>query len=319
MIIVTGGAGFIGSNLIRSLNQSGQQKILVVDNLHKGEKFVNLVGTDFLDYEDKDDFLRRLETGQGPENVEAVFHQGACSDTTEWDGRYMMRNNLSFSKTLLEFCHRRRVPLIYASSAAVYGPNGGAGEDQISETPLNVYGFSKWAFDRYVISHLRELECPVVGLRYFNVYGPREAHKGPMASLVRQWYRQLRDTGLLRLFGACDGFGPGEQRRDFVTVEDVVRVNLWCLEHPGLRGLVNVGTGQSRSFNELAAVLIDTLGAGETAFIPFPERLRGRYQSFTQANLDRLRNAGFEGSFTPIEEGVPRYLAYLDQGERGFT
>jgi len=318
MIIVTGGAGFIGSNVVRGLNRAGHRNILVVDNLQKGNKFVNLVGTDFQDYEDKDDFWQKLRDGREPSGVEAVLHQGACSDTTESDGRYMMRNNVAFSRTLLDFCDLRRIPLIYASSAAVYGEHGS--DHRVGEAPLNVYGFSKWVFDRVVLGRLETLRCPVVGLRYFNVYGPGETHKGSMASLVLQWYRQIRETGRLRLFGEYGGFGPGEQRRDFVTVEDVVRVNLWCLAHPELSGVVDVGTGHSRCFNELAAMVIGFLGRGEVEYIPFPEHLRGKYQSHTRAKLERLRKAGFDGVFSTLEQGVPPYLEYLRQQEaHGFT
>jgi len=320
MIIVTGGAGFIGSNLVRGLNRASVRDILVVDNLRKGEKFVNLLGADFQDYEDKDDFWQHLREGREPGGVEAVFHQGACSDTTEWDGRYMMRNNLGFSKALLAFCERRRIPLIYASSAAVYGIRADADRPPDAEAPLNVYGFSKWVFDQYLLGRRDELRCPVVGLRYFNVYGPGEAHKGAMASLVLQLSRQVLETGRLRLFGEYHGFGAGEQRRDFVTVEDVVRVNLWCLEHPELGGVVDVGTGRSRSFNELASAVIGFLGHGEVEYVPFPGHLRGRYQSHTEARLTPLREAGYASEFEALETGVPRYLRHLQQsGMHGFT
>lgn len=308
MIIVTGGAGFIGSNLIRGLNRAGHRDILVVDNLQKGEKFVNLLGCDFLNYQDKKDFWQLLREGNGPLGVTAVFHQGACSDTTEWDGRYMMRNNVSFSQDLLHFCEHTGAAFIYASSAAVYGCHAdGPGEDA-PVAPLNVYGFSKWVFDQYVQKRLGEIACPVVGLRYFNVYGPGESHKGAMASLVWQWQSQLHQTGKLRLFGEYDGFGPGEHRRDFIAVDDVVAVNLWCLEHPELRGVINVGTGESRSFNDLARAVIQHRGNGDIEYIPFPDTLMGRYQSHTRANLQRLRKAGFSQDFLSLEAGVSSYL-----------
>ena len=305
MFIVTGGAGFIGSNLVKALNRRGAADILVVDDLTDGKKFVNLLGADISDYLDKDEFRRRIRAGQDLGAVEAVLHQGACSVTTEWDGRYMMDVNYEYSKELLAWCEAKRVPFVYASSAAVYGTAGDFREDTAVQRPVNVYGWSKWLFDRHVAA--RRPSVPATGLRYFNVYGPGEAHKGSMASVVWHAHRQLAETGEVRLFEGSHGFGPGEQRRDFVHVGDVAAVNLWFLDHP-VPGVFNVGTGRSRSFNELARAVIAWAGAGRIRYVPFPEHLEASYQAHTEARLDRLRQAGCAHEFRAIEEGVPLTL-----------
>ncbi len=315
MIIVTGGAGFIGSNLIKALNARGYTDILVVDNLTNGVKFKNLVEYHITDYQDKEDFFRCLETQQGlPPAVEAVFHLGACSSTTEWNGRYIMQNNYAYSKHLLHFCQARRAAYLYASSASVYGDGTVFKEEPIYEAPLNMYGYSKFQFDRYVRRYLIEhpTHSQVVGFRYFNVYGPREQHKGSMSSVAFHFNQQVKEQGIVRLFAGCDGYADGEQRRDFVYVADVVAVNLWFLEHAETSGIFNVGTGRSQSFNEVANAVLAWHGRGAIEYIPFPEHLKGRYQSFTQADISALRAAGYTEPFKTVEEGVKLYLDWLN-------
>lgn len=312
MIIVTGGAGFIGSNIVQGLNARGITDILVVDDLTDGRKFVNLADANIRDYLDKNDFLSLIRQGHDFGSVEAVLHQGACSTTTEWDGRFMMATNYDYSKALLHWCLKHCVPFLYASSASVYGAGPVFTEGREHERPLNVYAFSKFQFDQYVRA-LGPLHGQVVGLRYFNVYGPREQHKGSMASVAFHFHRQLLESGKVRLFEGSDGFGPGEQRRDFIHVDDVVAVNLWLLDHPEVRGIFNLGTGRAQSFNDVARAVIAFHGRGEIEYIPFPEHLKGAYQSFTQADMRALRAAGYDAPFLSVEEGIPRYLAWLSQ------
>lgn len=312
MIVVTGGAGFIGSNLVKALNARGRSDVLVVDNLEDGAKFVNIVDCDIIDYLDQDDFLARVMAGeQFAEPIEAVFHQGACSTTTEWDGRYMLRNNYEYSKHLLHYCLERHIPFIYASSAAVYGAGKVFKENPAHEAPLNVYGYSKLLFDQYVRRQLGKAWSQVVGLRYFNVYGPREQHKGGMASVAYHLRNQLRETGKLRLFEGSDGYANGEQQRDFIYVADAVAVNLWFWEQRDTSGIFNLGTGSSRSFNDVARAVIYAEGRGEIEYIPFPDHLRGCYQSFTEADMGALRAAGYVQPFTSIEAGVHAYMEWL--------
>lgn len=312
MIIVTGGAGFIGSNIVRGLNERGRTDILVVDDLTDGAKFSNLVDCEILDYLDKDDFIDQLQRGIAPaEPVQAVFHQGACSSTTERDGRYLMRNNYAYSRRLMQFCLERGTAFIYASSAAVYGGGAVFAEHRDNEAPLNMYGYSKFLFDQQVRRILPAARSQIAGLRYFNVYGPREQHKGDMASVAWQLSRQLERGENPRLFGGCDGHADGEQRRDFLYVGDAVDVNLWFFDHPGRSGIFNIGSGVSRSFNALAAAVIHWYGRGEIEYLPFPDHLRGRYQSSTRADLTALRAAGYDKPFRPLEEGVALYLDWL--------
>lgn len=310
MIIVTGGAGFIGSNLVAALNEAGMDHPLVVDDLSDGTKFLNIADLDIEDYLDKDDFLRRVEAGEDFGPVRAVFHQGACSDTTEWDGRLMMDTNYEYSKRLLHYCLGRNIPFIYASSASVYGDGHDFREDPANEHPLNLYAWSKTLFDRYV-RRLGAVGSQVVGLRYFNVYGPREQHKGRMASVAFHFDRQVRETGVASLFEGSGGYGDGEQQRDFVYVGDVAAVNLWFLENPGVSGVFNVGTGRAQTFNDVANAVIAFHGHGEIAYIPFPENLQGRYQSYTQADINALRAAGYDRPFRTVQEGVADYLSRL--------
>ncbi len=311
MIIVTGGAGFIGSNLVQGLNEAGETDILVVDDLSDGTKFRNLADLEIADYEDKDRFIARLRAEGLPKDARAVFHLGACSTTTEWDGRFMMENNYAYSKELLHAAMSRAVPFIYASSASVYGMGPAFREDRTCERPLNVYAYSKFLFDQYVRRRLSAAPAQIVGLRYFNVYGPREQHKGAMASVAYHFHNQIRDDGRARLFEGSDGYGPGEQRRDFVYVGDTVAVKRWLLAHPEVRGIFNLGTGRAQSFNDVARAVIDWHGFGQIEYIPFPEHLKGRYQSFTQADLSALRAAGYDAPFLDVHAGVHRYLDWL--------
>jgi len=312
MIIVTGGAGFIGSNLVLGLNARGYDDILVVDHLTNGVKYKNLVDCRIADYLDRSTFLERLQQGAfHAETIEAIFHQGACSTTTEWDGRYMMDNNYEYSKNLFHFCQRHKIPFIYASSAAVYGADIHFKEELAYEGPLNVYGYSKFQFDQY-LRRQTQLTAQVVGLRYFNVYGPREAHKGSMASVAFHLNNQIKVADELRLFEGCDGYSDGEQRRDFVYVGDVVDVNLWFLDNPQASGIFNCGTGQSQTFNDVANAVIKYHQRGRIQYIPFPDHLKGCYQSFTEANLEKLRNAGCLHPFKTVEQGVQLYMEWLN-------
>jgi len=320
--IVTGAAGFIGSKLVEGLNRRGVDEIIAVDTLAHADKFKNLAGAEIADYIDYEEFILHLDRYEGV--VTAVFHQGACSDTMETDGRYMLQNNYEYSKRLYEWCQEEEAPFVYASSASVYGAGPEFREERSCERPLNVYGYSKFLFDQYVRRRLKlkERRAQVAGLRYFNVYGPNEAHKGRMASVAYHAYQQLVSAGRVKLFVGSDGYGNGEQRRDFVYVEDVVDVNLWLLEHGAVSGVFNCGTGRAQSFNELAAAVINAaqgtmlsvkemVGKGLIEYIPFPPQLVGKYQSYTQADLTRLRGAGYMREFRPVEAGAAAYVAEL--------
>ncbi|MDY0390726.1 MAG: ADP-glyceromanno-heptose 6-epimerase [Desulfobulbus oligotrophicus] len=312
MIIVTGGLGFIGSNIIHALNARGVTDIILVDDFTDGTKFTNVSDAQVTDYLDKDEFLVRVKQGQGFNGkVDALLHQGACSATTEWNGKLVMENNFTYSKELFRYADQHRIPFIYASSASVYGNGTTFIEDPRFEKPINVYAYSKTLFDQYVRRHVVSGQSQVVGLRYFNVYGPREQHKGGMASVAFHLRNQLLSEGVIHLFEGSDGYGPGEQRRDFIHVEDVVDVILWFLEQPAISGIFNVGTGRSQSFNEVAQTVLAAFGYGELQYIPFPEHLKGRYQSFTEADITRLRSAGYERTFRSVESGVIAYMEWL--------
>ena len=326
--VVTGAAGFIGSNLVKALNERGVTDILAVDDLKDGGKFANLTDCDIADYLDKGEFIDRLDSGELDGLLSAILHQGACSDTTATDGQYMMDSNYRYSRKLLDYCIAEEVHLIYASSAAIYGGNRQFSEVREHEAPLNVYGYSKFLFDQLVRRRYEERTAQIVGLRYFNVYGPREQHKGRMASVAWHFFNQYRGTGHVRLFAGSGGYGDGEQRRDFVSVEDCVKVNLFFLDHPDHSGIFNVGTGAAQSFHDVAVATVNacrkarseaplTLHAmrerGVIQYIPFPEDLRGRYQSYTQADISNLRAAGYDEPFLTVEEGVSRYIQELLQ------
>lgn len=324
MIVVTGAAGFIGSNLVRGLNQRGITDIIAVDDLTEGDRFANLADCHIADYLDRDDFRARVREGRLPP-LKAILHQGACSDTTERNGRYMMDNNYRVTLELFEYCQAEKVPFLYASSAAVYGAATTYVEAPENERPLNVYGYSKLLFDQVLRQREATLTAQVVGLRYFNVYGPHEQHKGRMASVAFHNMNQFLAEGHVRLFAGWDGYGDGEQSRDFISVSDVVAVNLHFLDHPETSGIFNCGTGRAQPFNDIAAGVVNALlaergeapralselvDAGLIRYVPFPEDLKGRYQSFTQADVSKLRDAGFTAAMRDVQTGVGEYVRY---------
>lgn len=313
MIIVTGGAGFIGSNIVRGLNDRGVKDIMIVDDLTQGYKMHNLADLDFTDYMDADEFLHYLATNKSRNKITAIFHQGACSSTDEWDGKYLMSNNFSYSKSLFHWCNENNAQFMYASSASVYGSGeNGFVECRDCELPINMYAFSKFQFDQYVRVMLKKIKTQVVGLRYFNVYGPRESFKGSQSSTAFHFYNQVNKDGQLKLFKGNDGYLDGMQKRDFVYVEDCVKVNLWLLENPDVNGIFNVGTGEARTFNDMGNAVIASMGYGEISYIEFPQHLEGCYQNYTQADMSALRGAGYTDPFYKLEDGVADYVEYLN-------
>ena len=324
-VVVTGAAGMIGSNLVHGLNAIGVDDVIAVDDLTDGPKYRNLVGASISDYFDRSDFYTRFAHGELG-RIDAVLHQGACSDTMEHNGRYMMDSNYRCSKDLLDACLSHGTRLLYASSAATYGGSASFSEEPEFERPLNVYGYSKLLFDNVVRRTLPQAQTQVAGFRYFNVYGPREQHKGRMASVAFHHFNQLRDTGQVKLFGEYGGYGPGEQSRDFVFVDDVVAVNLWFLQNPQVSGVYNLGTGRAQPFNDVALATVNAWralnGEGElplnelvsrriVEYIPFPEVLVGKYQCHTQADLSRLRATGCAHPFADVATGVAKYVRWL--------
>ena len=324
-VIVTGAAGMIGSNLVHGLNTIGVDDVIAVDDLTDGPKYRNLLGAKIADYFDKDDFYSRFARGDFGQ-IDAVFHQGACSDTMEHNGRFMLENNYRCSKDLLDACRTRGTRLLYASSAATYGGSASFREEPQFEQPLNVYGYSKLLFDNVVRRMLPFAAHQVVGFRYFNVYGPREQHKARMASVAFHHYHQFTQTGKVQLFGEYGGYAAGEQSRDFVSVDDVVAVNLWFLQNPGKSGIFNLGTGRAQPFNDIAVATLNAVRGlnGETQlpldelvrrglveYIEFPPALVGKYQCFTQADLTRLRASGCPHEFADVGGGVQRYVEWL--------
>jgi ADP-L-glycero-D-manno-heptose 6-epimerase len=332
-IVVTGAAGFIGSNIVKGLNARGIDDIIAVDDLTQGDKFRNLADLQIADYVDLDLFYDLFAEGFFG-RVEAVFHEGACSDTMEADGKYMMDNNYTLSCGLFNACQERGTRLLYASSAAVYGGSDTFREAPEFEHPLNVYGYSKLLFDQRMRREMgndfnrtkTRKGRQVAGFRYFNVYGPREQHKGRMASVAFHQFNQFRAEGKVKLFGEYGGYAAGEQQRDFVFIDDVVAVNLWFFDHPEKSGIFNVGTGRAQPFNDVAAAVVNALRAdpgppafdprtaaskGLIEYIPFPDALRGKYQCYTQADLAALRAAGCDHVFADVQTGVARYMAAL--------
>ncbi len=314
MYIVTGGAGFIGSHLVENINAGGVSDIIVVDSIGKDdEKYKNLCDLSIADYYDKDEFSLMLSNGKLPCNIKAVFHQGACTDTMETDGRFMLENNFTFSKKILEYTLKNKIPLVYASSASTYGCGKNFSERAEYEQPLNVYGYSKLLFDQYVRKLLPAAESTVIGLRYFNVYGSRETYKGRMASMVYQLYRQLKTTGKAKLFEGSGGYGNGEQCRDFISVSDVVKINMFFAGGKVKKGIVNCGTGKSRTFNDIAQTIISIIGSGKIEYIEMPENIKSKYQSFTEADLSNLRGLGYTQEFASLEEGVKQCVEYWNR------
>jgi len=328
-VVVTGAAGFIGANIVKGLNARGIDDIIVVDDLSQGDKFRNIADLKIADYVDLDDFYPNFEEGHYGK-VEAVFHEGACSDTMEQDGKYMMDNNYTLSCELFQTCQQQGTRLLYASSAATYGGSETFREVPEFERPLNVYGYSKLLFDQRMRRELgnsfEKAKTQVAGFRYFNVYGPREQHKGRMASVAFHQFNQFRAEGKVKLFGEYGGYARGEQMRDFVFIDDVVAVNLWFFDHPDKSGVFNLGSGRAQPFNDVAVGVVNTLRGlqGETAlsladiaaqglieYIPFPDALRGKYQCYTQADLGKLRAAGCDHSFADVQTGVAQYVKWL--------
>ena len=331
-VVVTGAAGMIGSNLVHGLNRLGAKEVIAVDDLTDGPKYRNLLGSTLADYFDKDAFYRRFAAGELG-HIDAILHEGACSDTMEHHGKYMLETNYRCSKTLLDACLAQGTRLLYASSAATYGGSETFREEPAFEAPLNVYGYSKLLFDQVVRRYLPTLRSQggtqdgqVVGFRYFNVYGPREQHKGRMASVAFHHFHQFREHGKVKLFGEYNGYGPGMQSRDFVFVDDVVAVNLWFLQNPGKSGIFNLGSGRAQPFNDVAVAtvnaartlkgeaalpLAELIARGLVEYIPFPEALVGKYQCFTQADLTGLRSTGCDHAFADVATGVHRYVNWL--------
>jgi ADP-L-glycero-D-manno-heptose 6-epimerase len=326
-VVVTGAAGMIGSNLVHGLNAIGIDDVIAVDDLTDGPKYRNLLGARLSDYFDRSEFYGRFARGEFGK-VDAVLHQGACSDTMEHDGKYMMDTNYRCSKGLLDACQAQSVRLLYASSAATYGGSETFREEPAFEHPLNVYGYSKLLFDNVVRRMLPTATSQVAGFRYFNVYGPREQHKGRMASVAFHHFNQFRDTGKVKLFGDYGGYGPGGHTRDFIHVDDVVAVNLWFLQNPGQSGIFNLGTGRAQPFNDVAVAVVnasralkgapalplaDLVSQGFIEYIPFPDALVGKYQSYTQADDTRLRATGCKHAFADVATGAKRYVEWLSQ------
>ena len=313
MIVVTGSNGFIGSNLIKGLNNLGHTDIIAIDDHSNPELKENIAHCEISDYLEIQEFFDQVKTRRfDNQNIEAIFHQGACSNTMEWDSEYLYKNNLLYSKELLKLANRIKIPFIYASSASVYGDGSEFEESIENENPINLYAYSKFKFDQIVRQELKKNETQIVGLRYFNVYGPQEQHKGNMASVAFHLHNQLKDNDKIKLFEGSHGYGNGEQRRDFIYVDDVVKVNLWFLKNKKISGIFNLGTGRSQTFNDVANAVIDWNKKGTIEYIEFPEKLRHAYQSFTQADITKLRKVGYEDEFLSVQEGVFRYLDSLE-------
>jgi len=312
MIIVTGGAGFIGTNLVHSLLELNKE-VLVVEELDKyTNKFKNLDKLKILDCIDHNIFLNDFINGKYKSNIEKIFHLGACSKTTEPDRDYIMDVNLNYSKKLLENASNNNIDMIYASSASVYGDGTVFKEGSENESTLNHYSESKLLFDNFVRDNFDKIKSQIVGLRYFNVYGPYEQHKEVMSSVVYHFYNQFKKHGMLKLFKGSHGYKDGEQRRDFVFVKDTIDVKLWFMEN-NVSGIYNVATGKSRSFNDIANTVINYFNSGHVEYIDFPEGLEKQYQAFTEADMTNLRECGYLKKPTELEDGVTSYLEFLNQ------
>ena len=324
-VVVTGASGMIGSNIVHGLNAIGIDDVIAVDDLTDGPKYRNLLNARISDYFDRSDFYARFARGEFGQ-VDAVLHQGACSDTMEHNGRFMLDTNYRCSKDLLDACQQQGTRLLYASSAATYGGSASFREEPQFEQPLNVYGYSKLLFDNVVRRMLPSANAQVAGFRYFNVYGPREQHKGRMASVAFHHYQQFKEAGKVKLFGDYGGYAAGEQARDFVFVDDVVAVNLWFLQNPAQSGIFNLGSGRAQPFNDVACATVNSVRAlnGEPAlplaqlvrqglveYVDFPQALVGKYQCFTEADLTALRATGCDHAFADVASGVQCYVGWL--------
>jgi ADP-L-glycero-D-manno-heptose 6-epimerase len=312
MIVLTGGAGFIGSCVLAKLNTEGHQKILVVDNLAKSEKWRNLQGKRFENYLHKDEFLSQIVSSSFSDKVQAVIHLGACSSTTETDAEYMMRNNYAFSRKLAEWSLSKGARFIYASSAATYGAGEQGFVDNEAELeklrPLNVYGYSKHLFDLWAkrTGHSKRM----VGLKFFNVFGPNEYHKGDMSSVVLKAFHEITKNSSVELFKSYrSDYGDGEQKRDFVAVQDCCEVISWLLQNPQVNGLYNLGSGKARSWKDLANSVFLAMGKqSNIKFKEMPDYLQPKYQYFTEASMEKLRSAGYTKPLLTLEEGVRVYV-----------
>lgn len=319
MIILTGGVGFIGSCFLWKLNQEGEKNIIVVDHLGASFKWRNLIGKDFLDYFEKDVFLDQLYHGGSFNKVNAIFHIGACSSTTEQDASYLLKNNYEYTKLLAQWALDKNVPFYYASSAATYGDGslGFSDEDEIAPklTPMNMYGYSKQLFDLWILKN--KLADRVVGIKYFNVYGPNEYHKGDMRSVVVKAYEQIKKEGKVRLFKSYrPDYSDGEQKRDFIYVKEVVEVMWQLYKRKSIKGIFNLGTGKARTWNDLAYAIFAAMKIKpRIEYIEMPETIRDKYQYFTQAEMGKLKRAGLDYSFMPLEKAVADYVGYLKGGK----
>ena len=324
MLLVTGGAGFIGSNIVASLNEAGRSDVVVNDVLGSQGKWRNLAKRQLADFVPPDDLFAWLEGRK----LDAVIHMGAISETTATDGDLVLRTNFRLPLRLLDWCSASKTPFLYASSAATYGDGADGFADDWSAAalrhlkPMNLYGFSKHLFDLALVDRLRRgapMPPQWAGLKFFNVFGPNEYHKGEMMSLVAKRFDDAKAGKPVQLFKSHrDGIGDGEQKRDFIYVNDAVAVVRWLLETPNVSGIFNVGTGQARSFRDLVTAMFAALGRPPAIeYVDMPVVIRDRYQSFTQANVEKLRRAGYNGGFTPLEEAVSRYVGrHLDQPDR---
>ena len=318
MIILTGGAGFIGSCFLWKLNSEGIRDIIVVDDLDSTEKWKNLQGKRFVDYIQKDDFLRLISEEKMLEPTH-VIHMGACSSTTVTNGDYFIKNNYEYSKIIAAWALRHKTPFLYASSAATYGDGSNGYDDNDDATrilrPLNMYGFSKQLFDLWVLNN--RYEKKVTGIKFFNVFGPNEYHKQDMSSIVCKKFNEVMIDGCIRLFKSYEkNYAHGEQKRDFIYIKDAVEVMFYLFNNPGKCGIFNLGTGKAHTWNELAGAMFKALGkAIKIEYVEMPEYLRPKYQYFTQSKMDKLRKAGCDFKFKSLDETVADYVKYLKNSE----